>query len=53
MTNLEAAYWCTDHIWDDREAYIMAIFKTFGIDPRGEFIDRRVRDHDQEPPPAR
>lgn len=53
MNNLEAAFEATEDIWDDREAYILAIFKQFGIDPRGEFIDRRVRHVRQEPPPAR
>lgn len=36
-TNLDAAFDATDHIWDDREAYILALFDKFGIDPSAPF----------------
>ena len=36
-TNLDAALDATNDIWDDREKYILAVFKAFGIDPDAEY----------------
>lgn len=36
-TNLDAAFDATDGIWDDRRAYILAVFEAFGIDPDAEY----------------
>jgi hypothetical protein len=43
VSNLDAAYEATDHIWDDREAYIRAVFDKFGIDPGARFEEPDAR----------
>lgn len=37
MTVLEACLQATDEIWDDREAYILAVLQLLGIDPAAPF----------------
>ena len=42
-TIYEACEDATDHIWDDREQYILATLKTLHIDPSADY-DQYLRD---------